>query len=401
MALNVKQVHKLSKPGLHADGRGLYLQITPTGGKSWIYRYMLAGNRRRMGLGSVDLVTLEQARTAALEARRMVKARQDPLEARRGAEAARIANDAKARTFDQVFEEYLAAKSEGWRNADHRQQWESSIRRYVSPVIGGLSVAEIDKTHVISVLQPIWSTKPETGNRVRGRIEQLLHFAVARGYRPEGPNPARWSGHLEHAGFERRTHKDRMNQPALPYQELPEFMAEIAGRQNEARDALVLTILSASRTDETLSATWSEFDLAERVWTRPAEHMKAEAEHRVPLNDAMIACLPSERGAPDDLVFSLPKNAMLKVAQRFGHTDKNGELITVHGFRSTLSDWAAERTNFPREVVEMALAHTIENKVEAAYRRGDLFEKRRQLMDAWARYAMTIVKGGEVVTLRR
>lgn len=332
----------------------------------------------------------------------MVKARQDPLEARRGVEAARIANDAKARTFDQVFEEYLAAKADGWRNADHRQQWESSIRRYVSPVIGGLSVAAIDKTHVISVLQPIWSTKPETGNRVRGRIEQLLHFAVARGYRPEGLNPARWSGHLEHAGFERRTHKDRINQPALPYEKLPEFMAEIAGRDDPAREALALTILSASRTDEVLSATWSEFDLDERVWVRPAGHMKAEAEHRVPLNDAMIACLPAERGAPSDLVFPLAKNAMLKLAQRLGYTDKNGKLVTVHGFRSCFSDWAAERTNFPREVVEMALAHTIENKVEAAYRRGDLFDKRRQLMDAWARYAMTpTVKGGEVVTLRR
>jgi integrase len=401
MALSVKAVAAAKMPGRYGDGKGLALVITKRGSRAWVYRYQLRGERHDMGLGPASEISLAAARDAAHQARLLIRAGQDPLAARHGADAARIADAAKARSFDQVLAEYLAAKADGWKNAQHRQQWESSIRRFVSPTLGGLSIAGIDKAHVISVLQPFWSEKPETANRVRGRIEQLINFAVARGYRPEAPNPARWAGHLEHAGFQRRTHKDRDHQPALPFERLPAFMAELAGRDDAAVPALALTILSASRTDETLSATWSEFDLEERVWTRPADHMKAEVEHKVPLTDAMIACLPP-RGEAGGRVFPLGSGAMLKVCERMGHTDKDGKAITVHGFRSSFRDWAAERTNFPREVVEMALAHTIENKAEAAYRRGDLFAKRRLLMDAWERYAMTPAPAaGQVVTLAR
>jgi integrase len=401
MALTVKQVEKLTKPGRYADGRGLYLQITPTGCKSWIFRYQLRGARHCMGLGTVELVRLEEARAAALGARKLVKAGVDPLEARRTTEAAALAAAATSKTFDECAAMYLTANRGSWKNAEHALQWENSVRRYVSPVLGGLAVHKIDAPLVIACLEPIWSTKPETANRVRGRIEVVLNLATTRGHRPaDSLNPARWQGHLEHV-FKRRGTNERLKQPALPVKQMPKFFAELSELSEPAARALALTILSASRTDEVLSATWSEFDFAERVWDRPADHMKAKFAHRVPLNDAMIACLP-ERGEPGERVFPLNDGAMLKVLDSMRYQDKEGRKIVVHGFRSTLTDWAAERTSYSRENAKMALAHTIGDKTDQSYFHTDLYEKRAALMQDWAAYCTTPVadSAGEVVPIR-
>jgi integrase len=377
--LNVKQTAKLTAPGLHGDGRGLYLQITPTGGKSWIYRFQLAGDRRLMGLGPLDLVTLEQARVAAVEARRLVKAGIDPVEARRGNVAARIADAAKGRTFDECAAAYLDLKAAEWRDPTNRTKWTNTLRDYASPVFGGLPVDKIGTGHITACLDPIWKAKTETASRVRQRIEAVLDFAVTRGYRSAGANPAAWKGHLENTYPKpgKRVHME-----ALPFAELPTFFAELTGRNDRGALALAFTILTAARSGEVLGARWSEFDLKERVWTVPGERMKAGREHRVPLSDAALALL-GEPGAADERVFPLAHTAMREVLTRMGRD------VTVHGFRSTFTDWCAERTAFPSDVREMALAHIVRNAVEAAYRRGDLFAKRRQLADAWTRFCST------------
>jgi len=392
MALNVKQVAKLIEPGRYGDGRGLYLQVTPTGGKSWLYRYMLAGARRCMGLGPTDLVTLEQARAAALEARRQVKAGLDPIDARRGTVAAAIADAATAKTFDECAAAFIDLKAAEWRDPTNRTKWTNTLRDYASPVFGSLPVDKIGTGHITACLDSIWKAKTETASRVRQRIEAVLDFAVTRGYRSAGANPAAWKGHLENTYPKpgKRVHME-----ALPFAELPTFFAELTGRNDRGARALAFTILTAARSGEVLGARWSEFDLKERVWTVPGERMKAGREHRVPLTDAAVALL-GEPGAPSDRVFPLAHTAMREVLTRMGRD------VTVHGFRSTFTDWCAERTAFPSDVREMALAHTVRNAVEAAYRRGDLFAKRRQLADAWSRFCSTPSATGskKVVAIR-
>ena len=389
MALTVKGIAGLNKPGLYGDGKGLYLHVAAGGCKSWILRFQLAKRRRDMGLGPLNDVTLAAARDVATEARKLVRAGVDPIDQRRGIVAARIADAAKARTFDECAAAYLEVYRDGWRNAQHAQQWQSSIARYASPVFGGLPVDRIDTQAVISVLEPIWKEKPETADRVRGRIEAVLNFATTRGHRPAGDNPARWAGHLEHT-FKKRKAKERVHYAAIPYTELPEFMAALRGIDGVSARAFEFTILNAMRTSEVLGARWQEFDLEERVWTVTAERMKAEREHRVPLSDAAYAIVESMAAIrTSDFVF--PGS---KPGRPLGHSALRERLkdlrrgITPHGMRSAFSDWCAERTAFSGEVREMALAHVIPNKAEAAYRRGDLFDKRRQLMDAWAHYCM-------------
>lgn len=402
-ALRVSRLDKLKTLGMHADGAGLYLQVTATGA-SWIYRYSLLGRAREMGLGSLATVSLAEARQKAQEARQLRDEGMDPIEARDAQRARARLEAASLMTFDQCAAAYVEAHEAGWRNAKHRQQWSNTLATYARPVIGALSVQAVDTGLVLKALEPIWRTKPETASRLRGRIEAVLDWAAARGYR-QGENPARWRGHLAKllpAGEKVRAVK---HHAALPYADLPGFLVELRKQEGIAARALEFTILTGARTGEVIGALPAEIDRAAKVWTVPAERMKAGKEHRVPLTSAALAVLKAvpaiegaahlfpggKRGRP------LSNMAMLKVLARMGRTD-----LTVHGFRSAFRDWAAERTNHAPHVVEMGLAHAIGDKVEAAYRRGDLFEKRRRLMADWERYCTRAPeRPGKVVPMAR
>lgn len=356
-----------------------------------------------MGLGSIEFVSLHDARVKAAELRRMREAGIDPLEARREEEERAQLEAARAVTFRQCAEGFLAAHEESWRNLKHRQQWRSTLEAYVYPTLGDRKVQTIDTPAVLEVLEPIWSTKPETAKRVRGRIESILDWAKAKKFR-SGENPAAWRGNLAFA-LPRRAKMGRVrNHPALPYDRLSQFYATLAGLQSVSAAALRFLILTTSRTGEVLGARWSEINLEARTWTKPADRMKAGREHRVPLSTAALAVLaemqPLRQGS--DFVFPgqsgsrpLSNMALEMVIRRMNSgskpprwVDGAGEAITPHGFRSSFKDWAAECTQFPNEVSEMALAHAVGDKVEAAYRRGDMFEKRRALMDAWADHCL-------------
>jgi integrase len=381
-------VTRATEKGLYHDGGGLYLQVTASGAKSWIYRYMLDGRAREMGLGPLHVIPLSEARTRAAECRRLRLDGIDPIEARKGQRDRARLEAATAMTFDACATAYIEAHQAGWQNAKHRDQWRNTLSTYAGPVFGALPVQAVDVGLVMKVLEPIWHMKPETASRLRGRIEVILDWATVRGYR-KGENPARWRGHLDKLLPARGKIRKVEHHAALPYRDIPSFMIALREQEGIACQALGLLILTAARTGEVIGARWDEFDLDERIWTVPADRMKAGKEHRVPLSDAAIAVIErlKERRI-GDFIFPggrvgkpLSNMAMLKLLDRMGWGD-----LTAHGFRSTFRDWAAEQTNFPREVAEMALAHTIGDKVEAAYRRGDLFEKRRQLMEAWANF---------------
>jgi integrase len=392
--LSAVEVAKAKGRAVLHDGGGLYLRISSTGAKSWVFRFQLDGKRRDMGLGPFPDISLAEARVRATEARRRRHDGIDPLAARAAERQAQRLATAKGRTFREVAEEFINRNEAGWRNAKHRQQWRNTLATYVYPVLGELPVAEINAGLVVQVLDPIWTEKPETASRVRGRIEAVLDAATVRGHR-EGPNPAQWKGNLAHVLPSRIKIRRVEHHAALPIDEMPAFMADLGTRNGVAARALEFTILAAARTAEVLGARWAEIDLDATVWTVPAQRMKAGREHRIPLSSAACAVLKEVRplaimrnGNPDPTapVFPGPRRAlpmsnmvMLMLLRRMGRTD-----LTAHGFRSTFSDWSAERTAFPREVVELALAHAVENKVEAAYRRGDLFDRRRSLMEAWA-----------------
>jgi integrase len=407
--LTAIEVTKAKGPAVLHDGGGLYLRVSGSGAKSWVFRYQLDGKRRDMGLGPYPDVSLADARARAGEHRKLRLDGVDPLEARTADRYAQRVAEAKGRTFREVAEELLRQKEAGWRNAAHREQSRNTLATYVYPVLGELPVAAIDTGLVMQALTPIWATKTETAKRVRGRIEAVLDAATVHGYR-EGPNPASWRGHLDELLPAPGKLRVVEHHPALPYAEVPAFMADLRAHTGVSARALEFAILTAARSGEALGATWSEIDLVSRTWTIPAARMKALREHRIPLSDAALAVIGKirefaltvdgspEKGAPvfPGLRRAVPLSRMvlLKLLWRLGHRE-----VTVHGFRSSFSDWAAERTNYPREVVEMALAHAIENPVEAAYRRGDLFEKRRQLMDAWAQFCAAPATTGEVVPL--
>ncbi len=364
---------------LYADGGGLYLQVTPGSNgdisKSWIFRFATADRTERyMGLGSLDAVSLAEAREKAADCRKLREQGKDPIDARNAQRASAAAQRAKAMTFDQCAERYIAAHRAGWRNPKHTSQWGNTLAAYASPVFGHLPVKAVDIGLVIKALEPIWALKPETASRVRGRIEAVLDWAAARGFR-ENDNPARWKGRLDKLLPRRSKVRAVQHLAALPYAETGAFMRDVRERDATAARALEFAVLTAARTGEVLGAQWSEIDLKGKVWTIPAARMKSGREHRVPLSEAVVAVLERAR----------------EVRQN----------ETAHGFRSTFRDWAAERTSFPSEVVEMALAHAVSDKVEAAYRRGDLFDKRRKLMDAWASYcAKPEGVRGKVVPLR-
>jgi integrase len=395
---------KLSRPGRYAAGDGLYLQVRAGGGKSWIFRYQRAGIARHMGLGRFNVVPLAEARQRARDAHKLLLDDIDPIEHRHAQRAQNRANAARSVTFRKCAEEFLASQEAGWTSSDHRRQWHSSLERYVYPVLGDIPVAKIDSELVLRVLQPIWNSKRETASRVRGRIESILSWATVFKNR-SGENPARWRGNLKHVlstpSDKQKTHTTR-HHPALPYPEIAAFLTELHKRQGTAARALEVTILTAMRSGEVLRARWPEFNLEDRVWTVPADRMKGGREHKVPLSGRVVEIVKSlpQHG---EYVFAgsrpdRPLNvaAMLRVITRMKRSG-----ITAHGFRSTFRDWAAETTGYPNHVVEKALAHAIGDKVEAAYRRGDLFEKRKRLMNEWATYCNSpAVRSGDVVALR-
>lgn len=405
--MTAMEVAKRKAKGRFADGGGLYLQVSASGAKSWLFRFMLNGRARQMGLGPVHIVSLSDARVRAAEYRRLCLDGIDPIEARRQRRQQARLEAAKAITFKDAADAYVKAHQAAWRNAKHIAQWRSTLATYAEPVIGGLSVQAVDTALVLKVLEPIWVKKPETASRMRGRLEAVLDWARARGYR-DGDNPARWHGHLDKLLPKRSKVRSVEHHAALAYDELPAFMMMLRDQEGVAARALEFTILTAARTGETIGATWREINEATKVWTIPAERMKPGKEHRVPLSDralAILAEIKPKGNAGSEYLFPGAKHgkplsnmAMTMALRRAGHGD-----LTVHGFRSTFRDWAAERTNFPREVVEMALAHAIESKVEAAYRRGDLFDKRRRLMDEWAKFCQTTPRAARnsVVALRR
>lgn len=408
-------VVKNAKPGRHSDGGGLQLLVKESGARSWVFRFMLKGKSRDIGLGAAsgaDAVTLANARTEATKLRLKVQSGIDPIDEREQNEAAKLAAAQAAliagTTFKEVAEAHIDANEESWRNPKHRQQWRNTMTAYVYPKIGELSVADVDTPHVLSIIEPIWREKPETASRVRGRIETILDAAKARGYR-QGENPARWRGHLAQILPNVSKTKEARNRKlgrdghhkALPYDEVPAFIAELRKREAVTAMALEFAILTCARTSEALKATWDEIDFAKAVWTVPPDRMKATKEHRVPLSPRALELLKTAQVLGGRHLFPAPRAATLSDMSLLMLLKRMKVNTTTHGFRSSLRDWASERTNFPHEVCEMTLSHTISNKVEAAYRRGDLFEKRRKLMEAWADFCNDPAKaGGNVRSIR-
>ena len=407
--LTALKVERARERGMYADGGGLYLRVTENGTKNWVYRYMLDGRPRWMGLGPLSLYGLQEARAKALEARRLRHKGIDPIETRRVERAKTRLDAAKAITFKQCAESYIKAHRAGWRNGKHASQWEATLKTYAESSLGALPVQAVDTALVLKVLEPLWTIKPETANRLRGRIENILDFAKAREWR-DGENPARWRGHLDKLLPARSKVRKVEHHAALPYTELPAFLTRLREHEAIAARALEFAILTAARTGEVIGVRWSEIDAAGKVWTLPAERMKAGKEHRVPLSQRALAILeaakPASAGSNIGQLFvfaggraglPLSNMAFLMLLRRMKRDD-----LTVHGFRSTFRDWCAERTSFPSEVAEMALAHAVGDKVEAAYRRGDLFEKRRRLMEAWAEIlAKAPVEKTNVLALRQ
>jgi integrase len=406
-------VLRQNRPGRYADGGGLYLQVSrlkskrrssiesapteqpskkPVVTKSWLFRFMRAGRAREMGLGPIDLVPLTEARDAAHECRRQLLKGIDPIEARQGERQKLKAATAKLKTFRECAVSYIGAHEATWRNDKHRHQWKATLATYAYPEIGELAVAAVDTGLVMKIIEPLWSTKVETASRVRGRIESVLDWAKVRGYR-DGENPARWKGHLDHL-LPRRSRVARVkHHPALPYPEIPNFMRDLRARQSvrgmgQSARALEFTILTAARTGATIGARWDEIDLKAKVWTVPHERTGAKivgeepTPRRVPLSARVIKIiesLPREEGNPHLFIGANAGEPLSNMAMNELMREMRPGFVP-HGFRSTFKDWCSETTHFPNEVSEAALWHIVADKVEAAYRRGELFEKRRSLM---------------------
>lgn len=396
MALTAKAVEKLAregKTGLTNDGNGLYLKISKTGGASWIYRYKMNARSRDMGLGPYPDIGLADAREKTARARLLVISNKDPLEERRSEQAEQKRANTANVTFRDVAEEFIGSHRAGWKSVKHAQQWTNTLSTYAYPEIGHLAPSDITPQHVLNILKLIWVEKTETASRVRNRIELVLDAAKAKGLR-EGENPARWRGHLDKLLPKPSKVQKTKHHTALSWSEVPGFMAILSELESSSFRAMELTILSATRSSETLNATWNEIDLDGRIWTIPSARMKSPKDHRIPISDAMLRLL---RGLPrfENSPFLFPGQrpgkplsnmAMLMALKRMGYGH-----ITMHGFRSSFRDWAGETTAHPADVCEQALAHSTGNAVEAAYRRGDLFEKRRLLMEDWATFALSAV----------
>jgi integrase len=406
MKLTAAEVKRIIKPGKHPIGGSLYLQVSQDGARSWLFRYQLNNRRRWMGLGGCSDVSLSGARDDIKHYKRdFIKLGIDPL-----AEKAKSKDKAtedrrelanRQMTFSLCAEQYIESKAPGWKNPKHRLLWQNTLTTYAYPVIGNLPIAHIENSHILEILTPIWLTKTETANRVRGRIELVIDYATAMRYR-QGDNPAVWRGNLNAILAKPSDVTAVKHHPALPYTEINGFMIELSQTKGSGAQALILTILCATRTSETLKAMWSEFDLEKKMWVIPKERMKAEVEHRVPLSTAALSLLTERHKAKkSEFLFPGGKNnphlsnmSMTTVLRRMDR----GE-ITVHGFRSTFRDWVAEKTNYAQRVAETALAHQLSDGTEAAYQRGDLLEKRRALMQDWADYCFRN-KSTKVVDIR-
>lgn len=391
--LSSKVISALRGPATVADGAGLYLQITGGGTASWLYRYQLAGRRRWMGLGPYPTISASKARQERDKLRKLVKAGVDPLaerEAARGATAAaRVAAERDAVTFRHCAQQYIEGREQEWRNSKHRQQWVNTMDSYVFPVMGDKPVSEIDTADLLAALRPIWLDKTETAKRVRGRIENILDYARSVGLR-EGDNPARWKSHLAYTLPSPTKLANVQHHRALPYKEAPALATELAEINTTASRATLLTLLCAVRTKETLEAQWAELDLDASLWTIPGHRMKTGKPHRVPLSEAAAALLrQQEQVGCGHLVFpgSRPNRPLSGMAMM--NTLKRSvwlERTTVHGLRSTFRDWVADCTNYPDRLAEVALAHQLSDRVQAAYHRSDMMKKRRGMMEAWARF---------------
>jgi integrase len=407
-----------SKTGRYADGGGLYLQVVPLSGggygRSWFFRYAAPGGatrisrtglehrtERQMGLGPTHTISLAEAREAAREARKLLFQGVDPLDARDARRASQRVAKARSITFDECAAAFVASRESSWRNEVHRRQWTTTLSTYASPVFGKLPVEAVDTALVMKVLSPLWQRAPETGSRLRGRIESILDWATVASHRT-GENPARWRGHIEHLLPKRSKVAKVEHHAAMPYRDVPAFMTLLRGQEGIAATALQFLLLTAARSGEVLGAEWGEVDLDQRMWIIPADRMKAGRAHRVPLSDPAVALLERmpRRGR---LIFPgqqserrLRANSMTDLMRRMGHA-----ALTAHGFRSTFRDWAAEQTAFPNELLEVALAHVVSDRTEAAYRRGDMIEKRRQLMDAWATFCERPTVEGRILPMRR
>ena len=405
--LTALKVERAKKPGMYGDGGGLYLQVTTAGARSWIFRYRLNGYlskagkplSREMGLGSLSVMGLADARSRAAQYRRLLLDGIDPLDAKRATRAQAAISAAKALTFAEVSENYITAHRAGWRNPQHAAQWSTSIATYVNPICGSVMVQAIDTAIVLRVLEPIWTTKTVTAGRVRGRIESILDFAKARGLRA-GENPARWRGHLDKLLPPISKVSKVKHHAAIDYSEIGGFMAALRGHDEIAARALEFLILTAARTNEVLGARWREIDSKGRLWVVAADRMKAGREHRVPLSPGAVAVLERIGKQSTDSVFAdrgskLPYWAVDRMLRRMGRDD-----ITVHGFRAAFRTWAAERTSYPREIIEQCLAHRVGDAVEQAYQRSDQLAKRARLMGEWSEFCSAPSQPrGEVVSL--
>jgi integrase len=396
-------VSKLSAPGLRFVGgvAGLALQILPSGGKTWILRVVIGGKRRDMGLGAYPGVSLARAREKAQDARDEIRKGVDPIEDARAARSRLKAERAAALTFKQCAEKYISSHRPSWRNEKHADQWRSTLETYAYPFMSDLLVRDVAVAHVLAALEPIWHTKTETASRLRGRVEAVLDWASARSYR-SGENPARWKGHLDKLLPARGKVAKVEHHTALPLSDVGAFMVELRKQEGNGAKALEFAILTAARSGEVRGATWDEIDMRAAIWVVPPERMKAEREHRVPLSDAALAVLKAQaRVEGNELVFPAPRGGQLSDMTLTAVLRRMKVDAVPHGFRSTFRDWAAERTNYPREIAEIALAHAVGNAVELAYRRGDLLDKRRRLMADWAAFCAKPEPKGNVVPMNK
>lgn len=416
--LSAKAVENQKRAGYFADGGGLYLQVTASRSKSWIFRYTIGGKSREMGLGSINAIGLSEARKRAADNRLLLQDGIDPIAARNAQSAQEALKRAKSVSFQTCADSYIAAHRAAWKNSKHAAQWKSTIKTYCAPLIGALPVQDVDTAMVFKVLEPIWTAKPETANRVRGRVESILDWASARGYR-SGENPARWRGHLKTLLPAIKKDGRVRHHPALPYEQIGAFVTDLKSEEGTAARALEFAILCAARAGEVIDCQSAEFDLDKALWTIPGKRMKAGKEHRVPLAPRAVEIIRAQIKLNNAYIFPGQKsgkplsNAAMKATIERMHArniandgkgwfdPKQNRMVVPHGFRSTFHDWAAEQTAFPSEVRDMALAHTVGDKVEAAYRRGDMFEKRRRLALEWAKYCHQGKTTGKVTVLRK
>lgn len=389
--LTASKIARISKPGKYGDGNGLYLQITKGFVKSWVFRYQIKGVEHYMGLGPLYAVDVKEAREAACKARACLARGGNPLMERAAILLEKKNLEENNKNFDECVVEYIAHHKHEWKSKKHLKQWESSLNTYVSPYFGKMDVREIKTALILRVLEPIWATKTETASRVRERIERVLSWATVHGYR-EGDNPARWDGHLQELLAKPSRIKTVRHHSSMPYQEIGMFFRRLNAQESIRAKALAFTILTASRTSEALYARWQEIDFARRIWIIPERRMKNSRPHRVPLAEAALQILHALKGLHPDWVFPNMKkkphnlyygSAMLELLKKMGYAD-----ITVHGFRSTFRVWAAEKTDYPREIVEIALAHKQATATEEAYRRTDFFELRQALMRDWGEWLL-------------